>query len=335
MVSLRSLLTVVFPVRERLMCYLGATDLARLMAVARCAMSNNEKVKYLAILRDFPEYEERFTNLLKTGHSITLVGKDLRFLWRRIHQPLTFWAIYKGNERLTLWAAILRQDGFQYDCSIFNADCSIFNADDGHYYEQERHKLKDAGLVPHCVGGDVSEFLSLPTVPHVYESRIPFAHRRSRWDKQWHGYSKSNENGIKLVEFHGILSPHVDASRHAWLSGPSTQLADLSTNFIGIRNALLDFDDDGIPSSTTYLSLSTSQDEVRNAPVAYWASQVRDRLNATSDDRDILRLVHLRFGSAYNAYEYLIEIPISQEPPSLVHEANPGIQDLAQGLIWS
>ena len=66
--------------------------------------------RYKNLIRDFGAYEFRITALMKDGYRIILIGKDLSMLKNRLTDPVSFWKINQGMERIQIWVAVVKSE---------------------------------------------------------------------------------------------------------------------------------------------------------------------------------------------------------------------------------
>jgi hypothetical protein len=121
----------------------------------RITISHEMMKMYLNPIRDMPEDESGVSEMIRTGHTVTSVGKDLYCLMERIINPLGLGNEYRGRERAVIWMAVLRKDGFQYQFG------DMVGHSIGNYTPDTW--LYDPGLVPFGGYGDATDFMYVST----------------------------------------------------------------------------------------------------------------------------------------------------------------------------
>ncbi|KAH7123396.1 hypothetical protein B0J13DRAFT_531511 [Dactylonectria estremocensis] len=84
---------------------LSATDSSRFMYAVRAKMSDYIRNKYMSPIRDFPELEDWLRRMKRAGFTVTMVGRDLETLRRRIMYP---WINSNpSDDPLRVWMAVI------------------------------------------------------------------------------------------------------------------------------------------------------------------------------------------------------------------------------------
>ncbi|KAH7151953.1 hypothetical protein B0J13DRAFT_522281 [Dactylonectria estremocensis] len=94
-----------YEVIESIMKNLSATDSSRFMYAVRAKMSDYIRNKYMSPIRDFPELDDWLTKMKQAGFTVTIVGRDLETLRRRIMYP---WVDSNpSGDPLRVWMAVI------------------------------------------------------------------------------------------------------------------------------------------------------------------------------------------------------------------------------------
>lgn len=111
---LRKLVMNIVEFRSGLMSAMSASDVAMFSSVLMFPLTKAEVARYKDPLRDMGSCESTIRRLVRGGHSVTLVGKHLYLLMRRLSDPIGFWNVHRGRERLSVWVAIVGPNGARY-----------------------------------------------------------------------------------------------------------------------------------------------------------------------------------------------------------------------------
>lgn len=109
-ISINYLLESVAPVRERIMYFSTATDLATICYTCPILLTQTEKKQYLHPLRDMPAQEQWIQSERGKGSKVTIVGKDLPWEVMRIRKPREYWSRVDKHMRIRLWILALPGD---------------------------------------------------------------------------------------------------------------------------------------------------------------------------------------------------------------------------------
>ncbi|KAH7124918.1 hypothetical protein B0J13DRAFT_531191 [Dactylonectria estremocensis] len=94
-----------YEVIESIMKNLSATDSSRFMYAVQAKMSDYIRNKYMSPIRDFPELDDWLTKMKQAGFTVTIVGRDLETLRRRIMYP---WVDSNpSGDPLRVWMAVI------------------------------------------------------------------------------------------------------------------------------------------------------------------------------------------------------------------------------------
>lgn len=92
---------------EGLMFNLSATYVSIITKLLNYKMSNFQKNKYLNPLRDMIEYKDWIDNKIASGYYVSIIGKDVPKLVRRIRDPIKYYSTNEHKERITVWLAVV------------------------------------------------------------------------------------------------------------------------------------------------------------------------------------------------------------------------------------
>ncbi|KAH6956012.1 hypothetical protein BKA56DRAFT_624864 [Ilyonectria sp. MPI-CAGE-AT-0026] len=94
-----------YEIIKSIMENLSATDSSRFMYAVRAKMSCYIRNKYMSPIRDFPELKDWLLKMKQAGFTVTMVGRDLETLRRRIMYP---WINHNPSDYpLRIWIAVI------------------------------------------------------------------------------------------------------------------------------------------------------------------------------------------------------------------------------------
>ncbi|KAH6984158.1 hypothetical protein EDB80DRAFT_691539 [Ilyonectria destructans] len=94
-----------YEIIKSIMENLSATDSSRFMYAVRAKMSGYIRNKYMSPIRDFPELKDWLLKMKQAGFTVTMVGRDLETLRRRIMYP---WINHNPSDYpLRIWIAVI------------------------------------------------------------------------------------------------------------------------------------------------------------------------------------------------------------------------------------
>ncbi|KAF4459162.1 hypothetical protein FALBO_14088 [Fusarium albosuccineum] len=124
-----------FPILDRLMSYLSATDSSILLGVTGLLYDahSNAYARYVNIFKDIPEYAVWIQTMTSNGHTLLLVGKDLEKIEYSYKYPLTYWKRHARSEVRSLWLVALATKMFKN--ALGQADSLAATDENGDVFE--------------------------------------------------------------------------------------------------------------------------------------------------------------------------------------------------------
>ncbi len=196
MTSLEYLIFNVTDFTDRLFFKLGASYTAMIVAITGYSLSDERRKLYLNPMRDLPEYEDWVQEMIKTDHTVTLVGKDLYLLMDRITRPLGFWHMHKGEEQFVIWMAVMRKKKFKYMPEDLGIDRDVTTYSPENIYEAV--KDIDPALLTHGWGGYSTDFIT------PLGAWVPLHEMNTDSIPSWTLAPIEDNNNITIIQYNSI-----------------------------------------------------------------------------------------------------------------------------------
>ncbi len=135
---LADIIEYVKPAKRLIFNSLNASEVSLTARLVRHELSEKEEETWLSPIRDLPEHADWAVDLLRLGHSVSLIGKDVTWLLWRIRKPLEYRLRYPKPRKLVIWLCVLHryadpnwidrnQNSTYHPCMTYDGDVMIID----------------------------------------------------------------------------------------------------------------------------------------------------------------------------------------------------------------